>query len=645
MRLHHLASLRSRTTRRWIPPCELSTQRLSASARFRRLRVIVPLVALLISSVAFHADALAAGGSMTSGGNYTGTVLRGQIDQWTFSATQGEYVLITVSVVGAVGDQTFVPFIQVQAPDGTLAASTYHGAFARVDFTAAQTGTYTARVSRAGGAPNGGQYVIALAQAPAPFVVPADDEGGPMTDGGTFTGSVFRGDLDLWSFTAAKDDAVTLTASVVGPVSDGSLVPHVQIFAPDGTSVADTYHGGVARADFSAPQSGTYEVIVSRAGFTSSSGQYSLNLAGTAATGAAQPTTPPQPTPTPQPSQPSPPQPVVPTPTATSPAVAVSPPAPVDTQPGPGDASPNAPPPPSQPTPPPAPANTSPNPSQPAPAPAAASTGGSASLSVQVVQKADGSLLLVQGPAAWVLFPIQVGDADIGNISVGDVLHGFLVIALPGPAQVDQGPDATLYLVQGQQASMLVPDQISDAAAAGFTLVGEVDGTLPEQLLPSDVPSPAAQPAPPLPEPVATEPSPPPDPAPPSAPQTDLLRADVLAAIDRANAVWATATQSLDPSGLSAGVAGRELNNDLAELNTLRQHAQTRRNINTAFSVTDMSLDSATHVTVHTQETWYAEIMDAPSGRLLQRTPAQNYRETYTVELLNGAWMVTEDDL
>src|SRR5205807_2056717 len=46
---------------------------------------------------------------------------------------------------------------------------------------------------------------------------------------------------------------------------------------------------------------------------------------------------------------------------------------------------------------------------------------------------------------------------------------------------------------------------------------------------------------------------------------TDSVRADILGAVDRANAALATATQTLDPSGLAGAVAGPELSDDMAE--------------------------------------------------------------------------------
>jgi hypothetical protein len=126
---------------------------------------------------------------------------------------------------------------------------------------------------------------------------------------------------------------------------------------------------------------------------------------------------------------------------------------------------------------------------------------------------------------------------------------------------------------------------------------------------------------------------------------TDDVRADVVAAVNRANSAWSAATQSLDATALNGNVANQELTTDLTELDQLRRQGHRRQNFNTAFTVDDVSLQEPGRAIVHTHETWYAEIYNAADGQLLQRTPPQTYSETYTVEYLNGGWIVTENDL
>jgi hypothetical protein len=122
---------------------------------------------------------------------------------------------------------------------------------------------------------------------------------------------------------------------------------------------------------------------------------------------------------------------------------------------------------------------------------------------------------------------------------------------------------------------------------------------------------------------------------------SDAVRADVLPAVDRANAAWVAATQLLDPSELDGAVAGQELTVDRDEVHALRGQGQSHTDVNTAFSVTDVAIDAPGHAIVHTHETWYAEIHDA--ARLIQATAPTTHDETCTVEFHDGGWIVTRN--
>jgi len=126
---------------------------------------------------------------------------------------------------------------------------------------------------------------------------------------------------------------------------------------------------------------------------------------------------------------------------------------------------------------------------------------------------------------------------------------------------------------------------------------------------------------------------------------TDNQRADILSAVDRANAVWVEALQTQDSSVLSAGVAGQLLDVDMAEVDQLRRMGQTMKNINSAFMVASVTLDAPGHAVVRTSEAWYTETYDGATGGLLERSPLATYAETYTVEYLSGAWIVTRNVL
>jgi hypothetical protein len=259
------------------------------------------------------------------------------------------------------------------------------------------------------------------------------------------------------------------------------------------------------------------------------------------------------------------------------------------------------------------------------------------------------------GNVTWKIMPAPIGDADLAGLQPGAEQDGSFVIGQPGPARIAMLPSGKLYLLQGSGAWPLVAQQTDDAEMAAIDAGTEwrndiTDGNLPDAfLLSGDGGAPAPAPsgtdaAPPMRD---TSPEAPPDTDESGRPDvlTDSSRNDIVAAVQRANAAWATATQTLDASGLSAGVAGAELANDIAELSSLRAQNHRKTNLNTAFTVNDITLDAPGRATVYTLETWYMEIYDLSTGRLLERTPPATYTETYAVEFVNGGWIVTLNQL
>lgn len=119
-------------------------------------------------------------------------------------------------------------------------------------------------------------------------------------------------------------------------------------------------------------------------------------------------------------------------------------------------------------------------------------------------------------------------------------MSAVILVAVPAatagaqsaPVRVVQKTDGTLLVVQGNSSWTLVPDQISDDDAAALAPSGEIDGTLPNSLLVVQAPEapPAAAPAP-APAPVAA-PAPAPAPAPPPARPTAPPQVTVLNPLD-----------------------------------------------------------------------------------------------------------------
>lgn len=221
-------------------------------------------------------------GPLTNGGNHSASISApGEIDQWTFSATANDAVLIRIGETQPGGpDPGFWPWIQLYNPSGTLIGSAYNTLAAEVSLHAPVTGTYTVRVASAdSGGDALGDYVLRLVKVPGALTVP--DEGGALTNGANHAGHIDVGDMDVWTFTANQHEAALVRIGEVlsgGP--DSGFWPWIRVYGPTGAYVEGAYNDRAAEVGFVAPLTGTYSVIVASAdsGYDAI-GNYSLRLA------------------------------------------------------------------------------------------------------------------------------------------------------------------------------------------------------------------------------------------------------------------------------------------------------------------------------------------------------------------------------
>src|SRR2546428_615800 len=120
---------------------------------------------------------------MTDGATNAGSIYQGDFDTWTFTATQGDYIALSVGTVTQTTAH-FAPWIRLVSPTGArLGHSSTQTQASNVAATAPTSGTYTVIVgSYFGGYYDGtGSYLLTLAQGPGSVVVSTGAEGGPMT--------------------------------------------------------------------------------------------------------------------------------------------------------------------------------------------------------------------------------------------------------------------------------------------------------------------------------------------------------------------------------------------------------------------------------------------------------------------------------
>ena len=176
-------------------------------------------------------------------------------------------------------DQRFPGNLELYGPNGALLIDAGNNAEDElIAYTATNSGTFTVLVSGYFGTDTG-TYVLNLAQMPEPFVVPAGDDGGTLTNGADATGTITLGDQDMWSFTANKGDSINVRLGTSG------FPGNLELYGPTGALLVNAANNATDELiAYTATTNGTFTVLVS-ADFSSSSGihggtgNYVLNLA------------------------------------------------------------------------------------------------------------------------------------------------------------------------------------------------------------------------------------------------------------------------------------------------------------------------------------------------------------------------------
>src|SRR3989449_1898336 len=188
----------------------------------------------------------------------------GSLDQWSFTATQGDYIALSMGEVAPVS-AGFRPWIRLVSPTGVLLATSSAGASAvQVAVTAPTTGTYTVIVGTNDGFGRNedtGSYLLTLAKGPGAFATSTGDEGGDLTNGAAHAGAIYLGDLDQWSFTATQGDYIALSMGEVTPVSAG-LPPPIRLVSPTGGLLGDGIGASGGQIAVTPPPTRTYTLIV-----------------------------------------------------------------------------------------------------------------------------------------------------------------------------------------------------------------------------------------------------------------------------------------------------------------------------------------------------------------------------------------------
>src|SRR5439155_829636 len=79
---------------------------------------------------------------MTNGATHAGTIYLGDLDQWSFTATQGDYIALSISEV-APATAGFQPWIRLVSPTGVLLVNSIGASAAQTTLSASTTRSHS----------------------------------------------------------------------------------------------------------------------------------------------------------------------------------------------------------------------------------------------------------------------------------------------------------------------------------------------------------------------------------------------------------------------------------------------------------------------------------------------------------------------
>ncbi len=207
----------------------------------------------------------------------------GDVDSFTFNASIGDSIVLH-KVGGLNAGELWDTRLELYDPSDVLVLQpTPARIITFVEYRALSSGEYTVLASDGSSAGTWtGTYQIHLSKVPGAFTVPDFDHGGPLVNGGSTTGLIFPGDIDMWEFGAALDSEISLQIEDVG---GSALTPRVRLYDPHGMQVLDdqiVQDDEVLSLNHTAVIPGRYVVIISDGGTQpANQGEYELTYSST----------------------------------------------------------------------------------------------------------------------------------------------------------------------------------------------------------------------------------------------------------------------------------------------------------------------------------------------------------------------------
>lgn len=218
---------------------------------------------------------------LTSGGNIdNGQIVSGNIpnptavDTYTFSVEAGEAIIASIAETGTL--TSFNPRFNLKRPSGVSGGAAYGQFYANYRILNAAGGTWTVEVDRQDSTSNGGNYELMIMKLPSPYSLSGSNTGGPLYPGISTSGSIYRGDVDVYTFVGGPTTPATVTLTVTGGTG---FKPQAWFY-----NAAGGHKGGVttttsrSQTIASIVQDSTYYITVFKDDNNDVNGSYTLSI-------------------------------------------------------------------------------------------------------------------------------------------------------------------------------------------------------------------------------------------------------------------------------------------------------------------------------------------------------------------------------
>jgi hypothetical protein len=195
----------------------------------------------------------------------------GQVDTYTFSGTAGHFITVTLALTAGFPNVPQAPRATLIAPSNTVIDFFDARPGNQRNYTLEESGTYILRVN-ANDLVATGSYSLSVA-----CIRPPSPDAVPIGYGDLVNGSLAAAQVDLYTFTGAANEFITVTLALTAGFPNVPQAPRVCLIAPS-DSIVDCFDARPGnQRNYTLEESGTHVLRVNANNFVTS-GSYALGL-------------------------------------------------------------------------------------------------------------------------------------------------------------------------------------------------------------------------------------------------------------------------------------------------------------------------------------------------------------------------------